>query len=116
MRAVSVVNTSTEQVLAECAAVAESFWARFIGLQWRRTLPPGGGLVLIPSGSIHMLFMFMRIDAVFADRDGQVLRVGRQLRPWTLGPFVRGALYCVELPAGAARGTEPGHVIELRAR
>jgi len=62
-----------------------------------------------------MLFMFMRIDAVFADRDGRVLRVGRHLRPWTLGPFVRGALYCVELPAGAARDTEPGHVIELQA-
>ena len=115
MRIASVINVSTGQVLAQRAGVAESFWARFMGLQWRRSLPPGGGLVLLTSGSIHMLFMFMRIDAVFVGPHGRVLRVGRALRPWTLGPIVPRALYCVELPAGAAGATEPGHVIELRA-
>ncbi len=115
MRYVSVINTTTGAVLAERAAIAESFIARFFGLQGRRSLPPGTGLVLLPTSSIHMFFMRMRIDAVFAGPEGRVLRVGRRLRPWTFGPIVPGALYCVELPAGAAEGTEPGHIVEMRA-
>jgi hypothetical protein len=115
MRYVAVVNTTTGQVLAQRAAVAESFLARFLGLQFRRSLPRGTGLVLVPTSSIHMLFMFMRIDAVFVDHNGQVVRVGRRLRPWTLGPIVPKALYCVELPVDAASSTQPEHTIELRA-
>ena len=114
MRYVSVINTTTNETLAERAAVAESFWARLMGLQWRRDLPVGTGLVLLPSSSIHMFFMFLRIDAVFVGEDGRVLRVGRRLRPWTLGPIAPGALYCVELPEGAARTTRKGHSVELR--
>lgn len=115
MRYVSVVNKTTGKVLAQRAAVAETFFSRFLGLQFRRSLPAGTGLVLVPTSSIHMLFMFMRIDAVFVDHNGEVVRIGRRLRPWTLGPVVPKALYCVELPAGAAEETEPGHIIEMRA-
>ncbi len=115
MRYVSVVNTSTGKMLAERAAVAESFLARFLGLQGRRTLPPGTGLVLLPTNSIHMFFMAMRIDAVFVGEDGRVRQVGRRLRPWTIGPIVPDALYCIEIPPGAADGTDPGHTVELRA-
>lgn len=114
MRYVSVVNTTTGQVLADRAEVADSVWRRFLGLQGRRSLPEGAGLVLLPCSSIHMLFMFLRIDALFVAADGRVVRVGRRLAPWTLGPIAPGALYCTELPAGAADGTEPGHQIELR--
>ncbi len=113
MRYVSVVNTSTGAVLAQRAAVAETFLSRFLGLQFRRSLPPSTGLVLLPTSSIHMLFMFMRIDAVFVDDAGRIVRVARRLRPWTVGPIVPKALYCVELPPGAAEGTEPGQTLEL---
>jgi len=115
MRYVSVVNTTTGEVLAERAAVAETFLTRLLGLQWRRSLPKGTGLVLLPNNSIHMLFMFMRLDVVFVGSDGMVQRVGRRLRPWSIGPIVPGALYCVELPPGTARRTDAGHAIELRA-
>jgi uncharacterized membrane protein (UPF0127 family) len=114
MRQVTVVNVTTGETLATHAAVAETLWTRFLGLQGRRTLPPGAGLVLLPTSSIHMFFMFLRIDAVFVAKNGVVVRIGRRLRPWTLGPIAPGALYCVELPAGAADRTHEGHAIELR--
>lgn len=114
-RYVVVVDTTTGHTLAQRAEVAETALARLVGLQGRRALPPGTGLVLLPNNSIHMFFMRQRIDAVFVARDGRVLRVARRLRPWTVGPIVPGALYCVELPAGTAADTEPGHAIELRA-
>ncbi len=113
MRYVRVTNQTTGRVLAERAAVAEHFWHRFLGLMGRPNLPRGAGLVLLPTESIHMLFMRFAIDAVFATREGHVVRVARRLRPWTVGPIVPSALYCVELPVGAAQGTDEGHIIQL---
>ncbi len=111
---VQVVNTTTGETLAQRAVVADTLWSRVVGLQGRRALPAGEGLVLIPNASIHMLFMRLSIDAVFVDKDGRVTRIGRRLRPWTIGPIAPGALYCVELPAGAADRSQPGQQIELR--
>lgn len=114
MRYVSVVDTTTGETLAQYAAVAETVITRFFGLQGKRRLPPGTGLVLIPTSSIHMFFMRFAIDAVFINEAQRVTRVGRRLRPWSIGPFAPGALYCVELPAGRAASTQPGHQIALR--
>lgn len=113
MRYVKVVNQTTGQTLAVRAAVAEGVWSRFVGLQFASALPSGTGLVLLPCESIHMFFMRFAIDAIFAAEDGRVVRIGRRLKPWTVGPFARKALYCVELPAGTADGTELGHTIQL---
>ena len=114
MRYVRVVNTTTGETLAERAELADTFVARFLGLQGRASLPEGAGLVLAPTSSIHMFFMRFAIDAIFIDEAQRVTRVGRRLRPWTIGPFAPGALYCVELPAGRAATTQPGHQIALR--
>jgi uncharacterized membrane protein (UPF0127 family) len=114
MRSVSVVNVSTGEVLAKQALVAETMFSRFMGLQGKRALPQGGGLILMPTNAIHTLFMMMAIDAVFVSQTGKVLRIGRRLHPWRLGPIVPHALYCVELPAEKAAATNIGHTIELR--
>ena len=114
MRYMRVENMTTGEILAERAELAETFLARFLGLQGRRELPAGTGLVLAPTSSIHMFFMRFAIDAVFVDERQRVTRVGRRLRPWTVGPLAPGALYCIELPAGRAATTQPGHVIALR--
>ena len=113
MRSVRVINRTTGQVLAERAPVAEDVWARFRGLQLRAALPRGEGLVILPCASIHMFFMRFPIDAVFVTREGQVVRVGHRCQPWTVGPFAPRALYCVELPVGAAAETSEGHTIQL---
>jgi uncharacterized protein len=114
MRYVQVVNVSTGEILAEQALVAETLFSRFMGLQGKRALPKGGGLILIPTNAIHTLFMMMPIDVVFVSQAGRVLRIGRRLRPWRLGPIVPRALYCIELPAEKAATTSIGHTIELR--
>lgn len=113
MRYVRVVNRTTGEVLAERAAVADGFVPRFLGLMGRSRLPRGTGLVLLPCASIHMFFMLIPIDAVFATREGRVIRVGHRLKPWISAALAPAALYCVELPAGAAGTTAEGHTIEL---
>jgi len=110
---------------AEIAArleVADSLWARFMGLMGRPSLEPGTGLWLTGNG-IHMMFMRFPIDAIFVgrpdpERDGAlpVLSVHPGLRAWTgLVPLVRGATGVLELPVGtiARSGTTVGDRIAL---
>jgi len=105
-----VWNASVEQLLASEAAEATSAFARFRGLMLRGSLPDGGGLVIRPCGSIHMMFMRFPIDAVFFDRELQVTKVAHRVRPWIGMAFGgRRAAGVVELPVGAAGGTQVGH-------
>ena len=66
------------------AEVARTFWQRLRGLMWRKGLPPGEGLLILKCNAIHTCFMRFAIDATFLDRDGGVVKVVRNIRPWRL--------------------------------
>lgn len=105
-----IVNQSTGATLAPNAKVARSVFARTRGLMFRMNLEDGEALVIDPCGSIHMMWMFMPIDAVFYDRQGVVTRVARGLKPWigfSMGG--KGARSVIEMRAGGAAAVEPGH-------
>ena len=86
-------------LVCERCLLAETPLARMRGLLGRAGLERGEGLLLRPASSVHMWFMRFPIDAVFLRRDGQVLRIASDLRPWsTAGCWGAGAV--VELPAG----------------
>ena len=82
---------------------------------FRKSLPEGHGLVLIPEGQIHMFFMRFPLDIVHADREGTILRILEGIKPWRIGPMVRKCRMVVELPAGTARrtGTAVGDRLSL---
>jgi uncharacterized membrane protein (UPF0127 family) len=82
------------------------------GLLGRDSLAPDEGLLIRPTGSIHMLFMRFPIDAVFCDRELRVVGVERNLRPWRLASR-RGAKVVIELAAGAAAGVAEGDRLVL---
>jgi uncharacterized protein len=112
-RLVRVVNRSRDEVLAERAELATSFWARFWGLMGRRELPPGGGLVLQPGGGIHMWFMRIPLDVVHVDKRDRVTHVLRGIKPWRFGPLFVGNKRAIELPVGAADRTFVGDEIAI---
>jgi uncharacterized membrane protein (UPF0127 family) len=101
----SVRNTTRGTVLATQARLASSYWSRFWGLMFRRTVEEGGGILLTKSSSIHSFFMFMRFDAIFLDDDGEVKKVVHAMRPWSAALGGRGAKHTLELPAGVAERT-----------
>ncbi len=100
-----VRNQTRGTVLAKRCHVARSLRDRTVGLLGRSSLPPGEGLWIERSPSIHMFFMRFAIDAVFVDGSGRVVRVVEHLRPWRIVAWARGARDCLELPAGSVGPT-----------
>jgi uncharacterized membrane protein (UPF0127 family) len=114
-------NLTRDTSLATSLEVATSFWAKFMGLMGRPTMPTGAGLWLAGTNNIHMMFMRFRMDAVFlskaaADGTRRVVALRRAMRPWTgVVWFARGADGVIELPAGIidATGTTVGDTVRL---
>jgi len=116
-------NVSRGTPLAERLEDGGSFWAKFMGLMGRASLPAGDGLWLPGENGIHMLFMRFPIDVVFVSppADGssgrrRVLSVRRALPPWHGVVWrVGGANGVLELPAGTieASGTVVGDEIAI---
>ena len=74
----------TVEIGGVTAEVARSFMERLKGLIGRRGLPPGRGLLILRCNAIHTFFMRFAIDATFLDRDDNVVKVVRNIRPWRL--------------------------------
>ena len=111
-----LVRRSDGAVIAERCELARTFGSRLRGLMFRGSLPPGGALWIEPCNSIHMMFVFFRIDVVFVDAGGRVLKIVRRVLPW-LGLAACGdARSTIELEAGAAERSAlaVGDVLELR--
>jgi uncharacterized membrane protein (UPF0127 family) len=115
MKLVRVVNRTRDEVLAERAEMATSYWSRFWGLMGRRELPAGSGMVLKPGGGIHTWFMRIPIDVVHVGKNDVVTHVVRGIRPWRFGPLFVGGQLAIELPSGTAERTQAGDQIALES-
>lgn len=84
------------------ATVARTLFARMKGLIGTKHLPPGEGLLIRRCKAIHTFFMSFPIDATFFDREGRVVKVVRNIRPWRL--FIWGGFRAVEVLEVASGG------------
>jgi len=111
----ALLNERTGRVLASAVELAETDASRRKGLLGRDTLDPSAALIIAPCWSIHTFFMRFVIDAVFVDRNGGVLKIVHNLKPWRIALAPR-AYAVVELNGGAARrsGVEVGDRVVLR--
>lgn len=112
------IKTSEGCNLAEHVEIADTFWTRFKGLQLRRALPQGHGLLLVPCSSLHTHWLRFQIDMVMISRDATVLDVRRQVQPWRFITAPKHTHAVLEVPADSAEvqvgqhlkieGGEPG--------
>lgn len=105
MGSMKLVNVTKNVEIARDVRVADSFFARAIGLMGRKHMPAGEalwfkGVTLMPANSIHTHFMRFAIDVVFTDRSLVVKEIVRDLKPWRMTKPVRGAVDCFEFVAG----------------
>ena len=110
---VKVVRRGSGEVLVESAKWCNSHLCRLVGLQFRRRLGAGEGLILVKekdsvaSSSIHMFFVFFPIAAVWVDSQG-VVTSAQLARPWR--PY-----YASPSPARYVLETSPTVLDRLQA-
>jgi uncharacterized protein len=98
---VAIRNLTRGTVVATRAEVAESPRRRLVGLMGRRSWMGADGLLIRPCNAVHTCFMRMPIDVLFVARDGVVVDLAPDRRPWRVGPLVWRACWVLELPTGA---------------
>jgi len=110
-------NLTRDRILVAKGWVATSLLARLRGLIGHEPLNAGEGLLIKPCQGIHTFGLGFPIDALYVDRNGQVLRAAVEIRPNRVGPIALGAGAVIELPAGviAATGTRIGDQLAIRA-
>jgi uncharacterized membrane protein (UPF0127 family) len=99
-----LIDVETGEVIIAKLEVADTFWRRFRGLQFRRPLAPDEGLLLTPCRSIHTHWMRFPIDVAMLDRRGVVLNVLNHVRPWRL---VRGCAEAYSILEAASGQISP---------
>ncbi len=83
--------------------LANSIYARLIGLLGTTGSDPTMALWFVPCSSIHTFGMNYPIDALYLDGEGRVVRILQSLRPNQVLMPVPTVKSVLELPAGAAR-------------
>jgi uncharacterized membrane protein (UPF0127 family) len=113
VRYVRVVNATRGSLLGARVGVADRWWLRLRGLQGRRALAAGEGLLLRPCRAIHMIGMRFAIDVAFLDRQGRVVARYCDLPPGARTRWHRAASDALELPAGTLEtsGTVEGDIV-----
>jgi|GEM_PF-271463 len=99
-----MISLDSNRIVVEELQIADSFWSRFVGLQFRRELPVGHGLLLVPCRSIHTCWMRFAIDVIFLDVAGTVLDINTSLRPWRTAASKVGRSHAtLEVAAGTSQ-------------
>ncbi len=79
-----LIDEANRSVLLHSVEMADSFWSRFRGLQFRSRLPKERGIFLTPCSSLHTCFMRFPIDVLMLDANLVVLEHRRNIQPWRL--------------------------------
>lgn len=110
-----ITNLTKNTVLASNVTIADTPLKRMVGLLNRSEFNDGEALILVPCNSIHTLFMRFSIDVLFVDRDNKVIKVIKQLKPFTITPICFRATSVIELPPNAIQSalTQEGDLLLL---
>jgi uncharacterized membrane protein (UPF0127 family) len=79
-----LLNETTGDVLMRDVEIANSWWRRLCGLQFRKTFPQDKAILLVPCSSIHTHWMRFPIDVAMVDKHGVVLDVRENVKPWRI--------------------------------
>lgn len=97
-----LVSAESATIVVPNLKLAATFWTRFRGLQFRRELPIGEGLLIAPCRSIHTHWMRFAIDVVMMNGEGVVLKLQQNLRPWRTCSGPKETRFVLEVPADFA--------------
>ncbi len=102
------INSDRNLALADRVLIADSHFARLVGLLAipASAFQPGNALWIRPSRGVHTLGMRYPIDAVYLDANLLVVHLEADLQPWRMGRMVARSRSVLELPAGTIARTK----------
>ena len=95
--------------------IANSLFLRLRGLIGRE-FKEFDALHIAPCGDIHTLFMAYPIDVLFLNKEGKVVKIVEDLKPWVPYAGARKARSVIELPSGQAKkwGVNIGDAVSIK--
>ncbi len=98
-----LINLTTGVVAVERLAFAATFWTRFRGLQFRKSLPDNEGILIVPCRSIHTHWMRFAIDVTMVNQEGVVVKFHPGVKPWRMLAASKWVSFVLETNAGSGR-------------
>lgn len=113
MKKINISKNNT--VITDNAELADTFFTRFRGLMFRKTIAEDYALFITPCNQIHMLNMKFPIDVVYLDEGGTVIKTDINVRPGKICKTVKNAKSVIELKSFSALklGIENGDTIKI---
>lgn len=110
-----IIIIKNDRIITRNAELADSFFARFRGLMFRKSIDDDYALFITPCNQIHMLNMKFSIDAVYLSESGEVIKTDVNLQPGTICKTVKGAASVIELKSfmAARLGIHSGDIIKI---
>lgn len=98
-------NRTRGTCVAEEVLVAQTHWSRLRGLVGTTSAEfrAGQALWIVPCRGVHTLAMRFPLDLIYLDRQGVVVELRAQVRPWRFAPVNLQAASVLELRSGAIR-------------
>ena len=100
-----MIKDEQGNVLATNIEYATTFWTRFKGLMLRKKedFPIENALFFNDCNSIHMCFMKFPIDVIYLDKEFNVVKVVKNIKPWKFDFGHKNAYYTIELNANTIK-------------
>lgn len=96
----NIRNITKAATVGTSITMADTSLTRLVGLAGRRRLDAGCGLFIKPSSGVHTFGMLFAIDVVALNRNLQVVKLWRRLRPFRVTSVSLKVQSILELPAG----------------
>ena len=89
---------NSQLIISSNMKTANSLFDRLLGLMFLKKMCDFDGLLLAPCNSIHTFFMRFEIDVLFLDKDFNIIKILKRLKPWRITSIYFKSKFVLELP------------------
>ena len=114
-----LVNMTNNSVIAPKVAIADNLIEPLKGSVGKKELLQEECLLMISCNIVHTCFRKFSIDAIFLDKNWNVVKIVSELKPWRFIAPVKNTQFVVEFLGGTLRAqelrVEEGDYLKLEA-
>lgn len=112
----AIKNLSKKIILVEKYRICRDLFSKSLGLMFSKRRKDFALVLAFDEEkriSLHMLFVFYPIDVLFLNKNGKIVEIKKNFKPFTVYTGIRRAKYAVELPCGIINKTKLNDKIEF---